>query len=161
MTTGLRPRDFVWVIADRLATSERIGGHGFQHRRVRREEELAWLKDAGITVVVSLLPGNQNIASYESIGLSVIHEPLDEEFEQRDIDRVFAALSKALSDPGAKVLIHRDHLDDVIAGVLAGFLVHSGMLQDPIIAAAVIQEILGRPLGPEGRALIPAARSDS
>jgi hypothetical protein len=161
MTTGLRPRDFVWVIADRLATSERIGGHGFQHRRVRREEELAWLKDAGITVVVSLLPGNQNIASYESIGLSVIHEPLEEEYEHGDIDRVFAALSKALGDPKAKVLIHRDHLDDVIAGVLAGYLVHSGMVQDPIIAAAVIQEILGRPLGPEGRALIPAVRSDS
>lgn len=156
MTTGLRPRDFVWVIADRLATSERIGGHGFQHRRVRREEELAWLSDRGITVVVSMLPGNQNLASYEAIGMQVIHEPLDEEYSEEDVARVFDALSDALADPAGKVLIHRDFLDDTIAGVLAGHLVHSGMVDDPIIAAAVIQEILGRPLGPEGRAMIPA-----
>ena len=161
MTTGLRPRDFVWVIADRLATSERIGGHGFQHRRVRREEELAWLKATGITVVVSMLSGNQNLASYEAMGMRVMHEPLDEDYTENDVARVFAALSEALADPRAKVLIHRDHLDDTIAGVLAGHLVHSGMVDDPIIAAAVIQEILGRPLGPEARAMIPAADANS
>ena len=43
MITGLKPRNFVWVIADRLAVSERIGGNGFQHRRVRRDEEITWL----------------------------------------------------------------------------------------------------------------------
>ena len=78
MATGLKPREFTWVIADSLATSERIGGHGFQHRRVRREEEITWLKDAGITTVVSLLPGNQNLASYESAGFSVLHQPLED-----------------------------------------------------------------------------------
>jgi hypothetical protein len=31
----------------------------------------------------------------------------------------------------------------------------SGMVKDPILALAVIQQILGRALGPEGRALIP------
>lgn len=157
MTTGLKPRDFVWVIQDRLATAERIGGHGFQHRRVRREEELAWLKTEGISVVVSLLPGNQNLASYQSMGMAVTHVPFDEDYTQADVARVFAALAEALADPAAKVLIHRDHLDESIAGVLAGYLVYSGMIEDPIIAAAVIQEILGRPLGPEARAMIPAA----
>ena len=44
MVTGLEPRGFTWVIAGRLAVSERVGGHGFQHRRVRREEEIAWRK---------------------------------------------------------------------------------------------------------------------
>jgi len=157
MTTGLKPRDFVWVIADRLGTAEHIGGHGFQHRRVRREEELAWLKSEGITAVVSLLAGNQNLASYESMGLSVVHQPLDEDYTLDDVQEVFEALAAALTDPSARVLIHRDHLDETIAGILAGYLVHSRMIDDPIIAAAVIQEILGRPLGPEARAMIPAA----
>ena len=48
--TGLEPRGFRWVIKDRLATSERIGGYGFQHRRVRREEEIIWLTEQGIKV---------------------------------------------------------------------------------------------------------------
>ena len=42
-----------------------------------------------------------------------------------------------------------------VAGVLAGFLVHSGLIDDPIVAMAAIQEILKRPLGPEARAIIP------
>ena len=156
MATGLKPREFTWVIADSLATSERIGGHGFQHRRVRREEEITWLKDAGITAVVSLLPGNQNLASYETAGFAVFHEPLDEEYEASVIDEVFSTLSTALTRTSSRVLIHRDHLDDTVAGVLAGYLVHSGLVDNQILAAAVIQEILGRPLGPEGRSLIPS-----
>ncbi len=156
MATGLKPREFTWVIADSLATSERIGGHGFQHRRVRREEEIVWLQDAGITTVVSLLPGNQNLASYENAGFAVFHEPLDEEYEPHLIGAVFTTLVKALSRENARVLLHRDHLDDTVAGVLAGYLVHSGLVDNQILAAAVIQEILGRPLGPEGRSLIPS-----
>jgi hypothetical protein len=73
--TGLEPRDFTWVITDRLAVAERIGGHGFQHRRVRREEEIAWLLDKGITAILSLLEGNQNLTAYELAGLDTRHEP--------------------------------------------------------------------------------------
>ena len=156
MATGLKPREFTWVIADSLATSERIGGHGFQHRRVRREEEIMWLQDAGITAVVSLLPGNQNLASYERVGFTVFHQPLEEEYEPGVIDELFSTLSAAMSGSHSRVLLHRDHLDDTVAGVLAGYLVHSGLVDNQILAAAVIQEILGRPLGPEGRSLIPS-----
>lgn len=156
MATGLKPREFVWVIQNRLAASERIGGHGFQHRRVRREEEITWLRSSGITHVVSLLVGNQNLASYEEAGLATRHEPLETEFGSEDIDRIFAAIEAALEDPAAVVLVHRDYLDDTVAGILAGYLVHSGLLDDQILAAAVVQEIIGRPIGPEGRALIPS-----
>jgi len=155
VATGLKPREFVWVIAGKLAVAERIGGHGFQHRRVRREEEISWLREHGVTTVLSLLPGNQNLASYEDAGLSVIHEPLEIEVTPADVKRIFAALTVCFSQDNAVVLVHRDHLDDSVAGILAGYLVHSGLLEDPIVAAAVIQEIIGRPIGPEGRALIP------
>lgn len=153
--TGLEPRGFVWVIKQRLAVSERIGGYGFQHRRVRREEEIAWLKDAGVNTVVSLLEGSQNLSNYVEAGFEAYHEPFVGEFEEEDVERVFAALDQALKDPNAVVLVHRDLIDDTVAGLLAGYLVHSGLLEDPIWATAVIQEIVGRPLGPEGRRLIP------
>jgi hypothetical protein len=154
--TGLKPREFSWVIQGRLAVSERIGGYGIQHRRVRREEEITWLKDvAGITAVFSLLGGTQNLASYRDSGFEVLGEPLTGEYEPSDVDRVFKALDKALADPEAVLLVHRDLVDDTVAGVLAGYLVHSKLVDDPILAAALIQEILKRPLGPEGRSLIP------
>lgn len=151
--TGLQPRDFTWVIRGRLAVSERIGGYGFQHRRVRREEEIAWLLEGGVTAILSLMESNQNMAAYEEAGIEASHEPLGE-LESPDLTRVFKAIDEALSDPEAVVLVHRDIIDDTVAGILAGYLVYSDRIEDPIVATAVIQEILKRPLGPEARALI-------
>ena len=91
--TGLEPRGFTWVISGRLAVAERVGGYGFQHRRVRREEEIAWLKGAGINTVLSLLPGNQNLASYGAAGLAAVHEPLLE-LDPVSADRVFEYFPK-------------------------------------------------------------------
>ena len=154
--TGLEPRAFTWVIKGRLAVCERIGGYGIQHRRVRREEEITWLRaEASINTVITLLAGGQNVANYQEAGFTVYHEPLVGEYEQEDVERVFATLDAALLKPDNVVLVHRDLVDDTMAGLLAGYLVHSKLVTDPILAIAVIQEILGRPLGPEGRALVP------
>ncbi|MEN8113822.1 MAG: hypothetical protein ABFS21_05490 [Actinomycetota bacterium] len=153
---GLEPRGFRWVIAGRLAVSERIGGSGFQHRRVRREEEIAWLKDQGINTVLTLLPAGQNKSAYEEAEFRVVVHTVEEApAEIEDVPAVFEAMDAALNVRGASVLLHRDAIDETVAGLLAGYLVHSGLVEDPIIATSVIQEILGRPLGPEGRSLIP------
>lgn len=156
MTTGLKPRDFAWVIGKRLATSARLGGQGFQHRRVRRQEEIAWLLQSGFTGVVSLLPGTQNVNSYEEAGLEVYRAPVDLESDPEEIEQAFNIIHDALSDDDARVLVHRDYVDDTVAGVLAGYVVFSGLVNDQRLAAIVIQEIIGRPLGPSARALIPA-----
>lgn len=156
MTTGLKPRDFAWVIGKRLATSARLGGQGFQHRRVRRQEEIAWLLQSDFTGVVSLLPGTQNVNSYEEAGLEVYRAPVDLESDPEEIEQAFNIIHDALSDDDARVLVHRDYVDDTVAGVLAGYVVFSGLVNDQRLAAIVIQEIIGRPLGPSARALIPA-----
>lgn len=154
--TGLEPRAFTWVIKGRLAVCERIGGYGIQHRRVRREEEILWLRsEAKINTVVTLLGGAQNVANYQEAGFTVFHEPLVGEYEKEDVDRAFRTLDRALESRSNVVLVHRDLVDDTIAGLLAGYLVHSQLVTDPILAIAIIQEIIGRPLGPEGRALVP------
>ena len=161
MITGLKPRGFTWIISDRLAVSERIGGNGFQHRRVRREEEINWLvSEAKITCVVNLLPGNQNVGAYAAAGIATISVPMTD-LDRSFPPRLYAALDRALEDPHARVLVHREIIDDILAGMLGGYLIVSGLLSDRILAAAVIQEILGRPLGPEGRALIPDPAGDS
>lgn len=154
MTIGLEPRGFTWVISRRLAVSERIGGYGFQHRRVRREEEIAWLKATGVNAVLSLLGGNQNTAAYEAAGFAVAVEPLPE-LTVDGVGRVMRAMTALLSRPDRVLLVHRDIVDETVAGVLAAYLVHSGKVAEPIMATALIQEILRRPLGPEARAIIP------
>ncbi len=154
---GLEPRGFVWVIARRLALSERIGGHGLQHRRVRRSEEIDWLREAGFTDVLSLLESNQNLASYREAGLRAHHVPLPIDYEDSEAELVFGALEKVLGEPRNVLLVHRDHLDDTLVGFMGGYLLRSGLIEDPIMATATIQEIAGRPLGPEGRRLVSAS----
>ncbi|GMQ98386.1 MAG: hypothetical protein BMS9Abin17_0895 [Acidimicrobiia bacterium] len=154
--TGLEPRGFHWVIKDRLAVSERIGGYGFQHRRVRREEEIIWLQDHGINSVLSLLSSNQNSTAYESAGMAFSSCPVEPDLEPEDAIGTFEAIERSLEPDDAVVLVHRDTIDDMLAGLLAGYLIHAGMLDDPILATDVIQRILGRAIGPEGRRLIPA-----
>lgn len=83
-----------------------------------------------------------------------VNEPLVE-LTPAGVLRVLATMSSLLSDPHRVLLLHRDIVDDTLAGVLAGFLVHSGKVADPIAATVLIQEILKRPLGPEARAIIP------
>ncbi len=158
MVAGLKPRGFTWVITDRLAVSERVGGSGFQHRRVRREEEITWLvEEAGINTVVSMLPGNQNLLAYREAGIATYSVPIGPDLSNQDVEEFFLTLSKATAKKRSRVLVHREAIDDTVGGLLGGFLVDSGLVKDPILALAVIQQILGRALGPEGRSLIPAS----
>ncbi|MCY4368914.1 MAG: hypothetical protein OXF41_05705 [bacterium] len=156
-TTGLKPRDFAWVIGKRLATSARLGGQGFEHRRVRRQEEIAWLLQSEFTAVVSLLPGAQNVNSYEEAGLDVYRAPVDLESDPEVVEKAFDTIHDALSGPDARVLVHRNYVDDTVAGVLAGYVVYSGLVDDERLATMAIQAVIGRPLGPGARALIPSA----
>lgn len=158
MMTGLKPRGFTWVIADKLAVAERIGGIGFQHRKVRREEEISWLvAEAGITAVISLLPSNQNVSAYEEAGLETFSVPIQGPLSTDDCGPIYEALDSALKRSDARILIHREVIDDRIAGMLGGYLVHADLISDPVLAVAVIQEILGRPLGPDGRSFVQVA----
>lgn len=153
---GLKPRGYTWVISERLAVSDRVGGSGFQHRRVRREEEITWLvEEAGINTIVSMLAGNQNLAAYRQAGIATYSVPMAGEVQDEDVIRLHRTLDQALARNHAKVLVHREVVDDAVGGLLGGYLVASGLVDDPILALAVIQQILGRPLGPEGRSLIP------
>ena len=52
---GLKPNDFNWIIEGKLAVSECIGGGGLTPRKIRREEEIQWIKSQGINAIFSLL----------------------------------------------------------------------------------------------------------
>lgn len=155
MITGLKPRGFVWVIQDRLAVSDRIGGNGFQHRRVRREEEINWIvREAKVTAVLNLIVGHPNQQSYQEAGLATYSCPIEGSPTRSQVSEIHAMLDEATAAPSARALVHRETVDDVVAGLMGSYLMSKGLLKDSIVAAAVIQEIIGRPLGPDGRALI-------
>lgn len=156
-TVGLQPQGFTWVIAGRLAVSERIGGSGMQHRRVRRDEELSWLREHGFNTLLSVLDETFNVTAYEQSAMRVLHIPVRGELEDHEAVQVLEGVVRALEHANSVALLHSDSVTDGILGVLGAYLLRSGLIADPIMAIATIQEIMGRPIGPTGRKYLLAA----
>ena len=153
---GLKPNDFHWIIEGRLAVSECIGGGGHTPRKIRREEEVQWLKSQGINSIFSLLDSDFNLKNYQEVGFRTYHFPLGEEIDKDSLKIIFEAIKEALSDKDRKLLIHREILDEEIPGILAGYLIYSKLLKDPILARTILEKILEKPLSPKAIALIPS-----
>lgn len=152
----LQPRGFKWILTSRLAVSEQLGGLGVAHRKVRRQQEVLWLqKEAGITDVVSLLNNNQNIKIYRDSGFGAHRVPVGSEVEEDERRSLYDKLGELLSNPDSIILVHREVIDENLGGLMSGFLVDTGLVPDPVQAVAIIEQILGRPLGARGRALVP------
>ena len=153
---GLKPNDFHWIIEGRLAVSECIGGGGLTPRKIRREEEVQWLKSQGINSIFSLLDSDFNLKNYQEVGFRTYHFPLGEEIDKDSLKIIFEAIKEALSDKDRKLLIHREILDEEIPGILAGYLIYSKLLKNPILARTILEKILEKPLSPKAIALIPS-----
>ena len=72
---GIRPRNFSWIIKDQLAICERPGGYGANHRKVRRQEEIIWIREQEFSCVISLIPAPHNLHNYDELNLPYRHWP--------------------------------------------------------------------------------------
>lgn len=151
---GIEPRGFTWVYKGILAVSERPGGSTQVHRRVRRDEELLWLKHQGFGRVVSILPVMQNLDAYLEHGLSASHYALRGGPEQRVVlDACYRDLDHSMKNHVA-VLLHSDDVSDRLLGVLAGYLVWSQKVETVPASIALIERLFRRSLGPDGREVL-------
>jgi hypothetical protein len=74
---GITPRNFTWILKDKLAICERPGGVGDSHRRVRRQEEIIWLRENGFGCVLSIISAPHNLHNYDELGLPYRHRPFN------------------------------------------------------------------------------------
>lgn len=154
---GIKPRNFSWVITDRLAVCERPGGYGGNHRKVRRQEEIIWIREQGFTKVISLIPSPHNLHNYDELGVSWLHRPFS---TQVSVEQYLSEMLPELRDllaAGEKLLVHQDELGDRVQGLMGAFLRWSGMIDDGPTAVTVIERLLARQLGPLGREMVAIA----
>jgi hypothetical protein len=154
---GIPPRNFTWVIRDRLAISERPGGFAPTHRRVRRKEEIIWLRQQGFERVISLLPSPHNLAAYEDEGLEWAHYPMAKAADPRTVLLDFYGDIADSIAARRRVLVHQDELGDRVMGTMAGFLVWSDRLSSGPQAVALMEQVVGHAMGSEGRELVVVA----
>jgi diadenosine tetraphosphatase ApaH/serine/threonine PP2A family protein phosphatase len=153
-SAGIEPRSFTWVLRGALAISERPGGNTAVHRKVRRDEELLWLKHQGFARVISILPALATLDGYAERGLSASHYPLRGGLQQPDILRAcYEDLDRSLAN-NTTVLLCGDDVSDRLLGVLAGYLVWSRKAPGAPTAIALVERLFRRTLGPDGRAML-------
>ena len=151
---GIVPRNFVWIIQDKLAVSERPGGQTSQHRKVRRQEEIIWLKGQGFTRVVSLLASPHNLHAYDERDLPSAHFALPVQGDPREVlDALYPALLNWLQS-GERLLLHQDELSERVSGVIAGFLCWCGVIPDPPSAIVAVEQLMKRQMGSAGRSIV-------
>ncbi len=154
---GIMPRNFCWIIQDRLAVSERPGGQAPHHRRVRRQEEILWIRGQGFSRIVSLLPSNHNLHAYDELGVTSSHFPVPVHADiEPELSELYPALHSWLRD-GERLLVHQEVLGDRLAGVMAGYLCWSGLLPEPPRAIAAAEQLMRRQLGTVGRSIVAVA----
>lgn len=154
---GIEPRNFCWIIKDAFAVCERPGGYTANHRRVRRHEEIIWIREHGFHRVVSLMGSPHNLHAYTELGVTGVHVPFGAHDDPRDVLGTLYPQMRQWHAAGERVLLHQDEVSDRLEGVLGGYLLYGGLLQSGPQAIAVIEQIMARQLGPQGRELIALA----
>jgi hypothetical protein len=154
---GIVPRNFKWVIKDKLAVCERPGGYGDNHRRVRREEEIIWIKQQGFTCVVSLIPSPHNLHNYEEHDVPYVHRPFASTEPEPDFLEDLYRELRSLSSGGGKVLVHRDELGETVTGMVAGYLLWTGLIPAGPQTISLTERLLERQLGTPARTIVTVA----
>ncbi len=154
---GIPPRNFAWIMKDRFAVSERPGGYGANHRRVRRQEEIIWIREQQFDVVISIIPAPHNLHNYDDLGVTWRHRGFDPDDEPAPYLTVFYPELRSLLDEGKRILLHQEALNDSVCGLVTGYLVWAGLLPQGPEAVTLIEQMVARQLGPYGRELVAVA----
>jgi hypothetical protein len=57
---------------------------------------------------------------------------------------------------GEKIVVHAEDVSDRFMGVMAGYLLHNKLLEGTPQAISILERIIGRQMGPEGREVVVA-----
>jgi hypothetical protein len=151
---GIVPRNFKWVIKDQFAVCERPGGYGDNHRRVRREEEIIWVKQQGFTCVISLIPSPHNLHNYDEHDVVYRHRPFPPTTPEPEFLLELYREIRQLSGEGQKLLVHQDELGDIVCGLVAGYLLWAGLIPSGPQTISLTERLLERQLGTQARTIV-------
>ena len=149
---GIEPRGFRWIITDRFGVCERPGGYGAGHRRVRRLEEIIWLCRNEVDLIVSLTAIPYNLRDYDEQGLAYVHLPFSEPGGLERVEEILRTIHDHVA--GERVVLHHDSIGDRVSGVVAGYLLWSGLVDSGPEAITIAEQLLERELGPMAREIV-------
>ena len=151
---GIQPRDLTWIIKDRLAICERPGGFGASHRKVRRQEEVIWLRENDFHCIVSVSSAPHNLQTYEELGVPYRHIPLLTIDTIDEWCRSFFVELNSLLSSGHRAIVHAEEVSDQLVSIMGAYLRWLGVVKEPTEAVTLIERLTNRALEPTSRSLI-------
>ena len=157
---GITPRHFTWVLQDKLAICERPGGYGVNHRKVRRQEEIIWIREQHFTTVFSVIASPHNLHNYDELGVAWRHRPFTVHDDTETYLRRVYPEWRDLIAGGGKLLVHGDEVSDRLCGLVAGYVLWSvDHVPAGPQAISIVEQLLKRQLGPTAREIVAIASS--
>jgi hypothetical protein len=128
------PKRIWWARPRKLCAMERPGGGGRSHRPERRASDIAYLKNAGVRAVISLMSSRHNLDDYEAAGLVAIHLPVEQ--DEAGLVEAVDVIRRETRKRGA-VAIHDNRYTDFVAAICAHHLLeHRGIPLEESLASA-------------------------
>jgi hypothetical protein len=93
--------------------------------------------------------------AYEEAGLAYVHVPLGphDELPPR-LAAIYSTLSKLLENPEEKLYLHHEEFGDRLLGVLAGYLLYAGIVDNGPHAISIVEKLTSRSLDASGREIV-------
>jgi len=129
---GITPRNLTWIIKDKLAICERPGGFGANHRRVRRQEEIIWLRENDFGCVVSIIGAPHNLHNYDELQLPYRHRPLTGTEDMNWWLKKFYTDISELLGKNLKIVVHAEEVSERLIGLMGGYIRWSGLIDDSL-----------------------------
>jgi radical SAM superfamily enzyme YgiQ (UPF0313 family) len=148
------PARIWWARPKKLCALERPGGGGRSHRPSRRADEIDYLMEAGVRLVVSTMTTRHGLTTYEEAGLDWHHVPVAScaaaDAEGR-FEELLRFLRRECRRRGA-VAVHGNRRTDFVAALCAAHL-HETRGVDPSVGLAEAAAA-GLTVTPEAAALV-------
>ena len=159
------PKRIWWARPGKLCALERPGGGGRSHRPERRDQEVEYLRERGVRLVISTMTTRHNLRDYDELGIEWHHVPVASCAEGADaLDELLPLIRRELRRRGA-VAVHGNRRTDFVAAVCAAHL-HEAHDVDPVdgLARAAVAGLEVTPdaavlLGVDYDAVQPRSRS--
>ncbi len=140
---GIPPKNFIWVVPEKLAVCDCPGGFGTTRREARLKEELIWIRKNNFSAIIPLLPDHQMFKAYESMRIPCYEIDLKELPTPAVLHKIYFEIGKRL-DNGQRLLVHRHTLDDLIVAFMGCFLLWFGSAGSAMSAEQAINQLFGR-----------------
>jgi hypothetical protein len=141
-----KPARIWWARPRKLCALERPGGGGRSHRPERRKEEIDYLLDCGVRLVISTMTTRHGLAEYEAAGLEWHHVPVESSATgEAAFEELRGVLRREVRRRGA-VAVHGNRHTDFVAALCAAHLHEVRGLEPALgLAAAAAEGLMVTP----------------